>query len=197
MPTPRMTGHLVALASVLYLAVSTIAVAGPLRITCAVADSLAGSGGPLTVTYDGDATGVVTVASQTVNLQLPATKEVRTGELDGKPHSVTGIRGSGAGDFTMPDRSALEACAMNNTPAEFKDDADLFAMALLSCMKTTPPSAAPVKANASVSIALVPNAGAAPDVVVELTRTYVEKSSVPGGVIKLETFPGQCILEGS
>lgn len=167
--------------------------AGSVNITCAKADVMAGGGGPMTVTYDGDATGTITIASVPVNLSVPANKTVRTGTLDGKPHSVTGIIGASDGAISMPDRVALEACASKNIQPEFKDDADMYSVALLSCVSSTPLAAAPVNANASVNIALVPNNGGE-DVVVEIKRTFLEKSAVPGGTISIETFPGDCAL---
>lgn len=166
---------------------------GTVNITCAKADVMTGGGGPMTVTYDGDATGTITIASVPVNLSVPANKTVRTGTLDGKPHSVTGIIGASDGAIPMPDRVALEACASKNIQPEFKDDADMYAVALLSCVSSTPLAAAPVNANASVNIALVPNNGGE-DVVVEIKRTFLEKSAVPGGTISIETFPGDCAL---
>lgn len=168
--------------------------ASPIKIACAVADALSGSGGPLTVSYDGEATGTVTVASEQISFSLPAKKEVRKGELDGKPHSVTGITGFSETLTVMPDQAALEACAAKSVQPEFKDDADMVAMAVMSCVKTAPAAAAPVKAQVSVSIALVPNDGAADDVVVEIKRSYSAPAKVPGGKISIDTFPGNCSL---
>lgn len=168
--------------------------AGTVNITCAKADVMAGGSGPMTVTYDGEATGMITIASGPVNLSVPANKTVRTGTLDGKPHSVTGIIGASDGAIPMPDRLALEACASKNIQPEFKDDADMYAVALLSCVSSTPLAAAPVNANASVNIALVSNSGGGEDVVVEIKRTFLDKSAVPGGTISIETFPGDCAL---
>lgn len=170
--------------------------AGAIKITCAKADTIAGGGGAMTVTYDGDATGTVTIASAPVSLSIPATKTVRTGTLDGKPHSVTGITGATEGAFAMPDRAALEACASKSVQPEFKDDANMYSVALLSCSTSTPLSTAPVKASAAVSIALVPAESGGDDVVVEIKRTYTEKSPVPSGTVSIDTFPGDCTLAG-
>lgn len=190
-PRARICGVIVALIA---LPASPV-LSGTVNITCAKADAMASGGGPMTVSYDGDATGTITIASAPVNLSVPANKTVKTGTLDGKPHSVTGIVGASDGAIPMPDRAALEACAAKNIQPEFKDDADMFAVALLACVSSTPVAAAPVEANASVTIALVPNNGGE-DVVVEIKRTYLEKSAVPGGTISIETFPGDCALAG-
>jgi hypothetical protein len=168
--------------------------ASSIRIACAAADALSGGGGPVTVTYDGEAAGTVTVASEQISFSLPAKKEVRMGELDGKPHSVTGITGFSETLTAMPEQAALEACAAKSVQPEFKDDADMVAMAVMSCVKTTPAAAAPVKAQVSVSVALVPNDGAADDVVVEIRRSYSAPAKVPGGKISIDTFPGNCSL---
>ena len=182
----------------LVIAQAQPAIADTVKITCAQADMIAGADDPLTVTYEGDASGTLTVASERINLALPATKELRTGEFEGKPHSVTGIRAFAEVETTMPDRAALEACAAKSVAPEFKDDADMFAVSMLSCVKSAQSAAAPVRVAAQLSVALVPSdiAGAADDVVVEIKRTYLEKANAPGGSISLDAFPGQCVLEG-
>lgn len=175
---------------------ATPAIAGAIAISCEIENSMAASGGPLTLSYEGAESGTLKLRSKRINIEMPATKEVRKGTLDGKPHTVTGIRGAIESVTAMPSQQALEDCVAKNTSPEFKDDADIASVTLLTCMKTVPHAATPVKAATSVSIALVPSdeARGADDVVVEIKRTYLEKSSVPGGTISLETYPGRCTL---
>jgi hypothetical protein len=170
--------------------------AAPLMITCENEDVIALDWkAPLTVTYDGEATGTLTVQSQHIALSLPAKKEVRTGELDGKPHSVTGITGNADTNAVMPDLAALDACAQSSIEPELKDDADMYAVAIMSCLSKTKPGATPVKVAASVSVALIPSDEAgAPDVVVEIKRTYLDKSASPGGTASIGTFPKNCAI---
>lgn len=191
-PLPEST---LAIAVLLALAAAP-ASAAPLMITCENEDfATVDWKGPLKVTYDGEATGTLTIQSQHIALTLPAKKEVRTGELDGKPHSVTGITGNADTNAVMPDLAALDACAQSAVQPEFKDDADMYAVARMSCLATTKPGAAPVKVAASVSVALVPGAKAgATDVVVEIKRTYLDKSASPGGAASIETFPKNCAI---
>lgn len=183
----RIAGRLLAMA----VLVGSPAYAASLKITCDKADAMSGAAGPLTVTYDGDASGTIAVASPTISFSLPAKREVRTGDLDGKPHSVTGITAFGDAMSAMPDQRQLEACAAKGVQPEFKDDPDLFAMAVMACVKTTA-NGAPVKVAASVSVALVPGEGGADDVVVEIKRFYLTPSKGPGGKLSLDAFPGGC-----
>lgn len=171
--------------------VGTPTFAASVKITCDKADALSGAAGPLTVTYDGEASGTVAVASPSISFSLPAKKEVRSGDLDGKPHTVTGITAFGEAMSSMPDQGQLETCAAKSVQPEFKDDADLFAMAVMSCAKTMA-NGASVKIAASVSVALVPGEGGADDVVVEIKRSYLAPSKSPGGKLSLDAFPGGC-----
>ena len=170
--------------------------AAPLMITCENEDIIAVDWkAPLTVTYDGEATGTLTIQSQHIALSLPARKEVRTGQLDGKPHSVTGIVASADTSAVMPDLAALDACAQSSVQPEFKDDADMYDVAILSCLSKTKPGATPVKVAASVSVALIPGDEAgATDVLVEIKRTYLDKSASPGGTASFGTFPRNCAI---
>ena len=116
--------------------------AGAIKITCAKADTIAGGGGAMTVTYDGDATGTVTIVILAKRLSQFDPETVRTGTLECHAHSVTGITGATEGAFAMPDRAALEACASKSVQPEFKDDANMYSVALLSCSTSTPLSTA-------------------------------------------------------
>ena len=177
-------------------AISPAAAAEPISINCENEDVLAANWkGPMTVTYDGEASGTLIVKSDHIDLTLPATSKVRTGEVDGSPKTATAIEGFGETKSVMPDLAALEACAVKTVQPDFKDDADMVAIARISCLVTTPPSAAPVTVKASVTVGLSPGETAgAPDVIVEIKRTYSETTAAAGKAVSIETFPKNCAI---
>lgn len=169
--------------------------AEPLKIQCEREDTTTpGWDGPMEVTYNGEASGTLSVTSAHIELSLPATKEVRTGEVDGKPHSVTGITGNAEVQAIMPDLAALDTCVASTIQPEFKGDADMYAVATMSCLAKAPMGTVPVPITAAVSVALVPSENNGPsDVVVEIKRTYAAKSASPSGVTSIDSFP-RCSL---
>ena len=166
--------------------------AAAIKITCENEDVMAaGWKGPMTVTYDGAASGTLTVKSEHIDLRLPATSKKRTGEIDGKSKTATAIDGFGDTKTVMPDLAALEACAAKSVQPDFKNDADMVAIARMSCLATTAPSAAPVPVTASVTVGLIPgDTAGTPDVIVEIKRTYADANKT-----SIETFPKNCALE--
>ena len=138
---------------------------------------------PLQVTYSGDESGTLAIASTGVALSLPANKQIRTGELDGKPHSVTYITGNADTEALMPNLAALEACAASHIQPEFKDDPDMYELSVRSCLDTTPATNTPIPVSASFTIVLVPQSNSPHDVIFEIKRTYAEKSVAPGSAM--------------
>lgn len=177
----------------LMTALASPAIAGSVKITCTKAEADWMAGGPTTVTYDGDQSGTITIASAAINLSLPATKEVHSGTVFGKPFTTTRIDGRAEAEMVMPDQAALEDCAAKNTPADFAGDAGMFAIAISSCAKSAPLAPAPVKVGAMVAIVLIPSDDT---VGVVITRTYREKTNAAGGATSLEASAGDCVLEG-
>ena len=68
----------------------------------------------LLLTYEGGASGTLTVQAPFGTLSLPATKENRQDVEDGEKLTATGIRAFGSATVTMPDKAAIEACVAKN-----------------------------------------------------------------------------------
>lgn len=150
--------------------------------------------GALTLSYAGEAAGVLTVNGPLGEMALPATKETREGVVegvnDGKPYTVTGIRGSGPVVVLMPDKSAIEACVTDKLKPDGAADADLAFMAVLSCTGAAAQGANPVPVIASVEIALTSTAPGQWEILtVYMKRTFAEPSKLPGGKITIESDP--------
>jgi hypothetical protein len=153
--------------------------------------------GPLTVSYPGGPSGELVVKSDHVTLSLPATLSERTGVVDGKEVTARGISGSVETDSLMPDAQALLDCAAKSLQPEFKDDADMQALALMGCVPKTAPSAAPVKIHADVTVGFIPQGdGNLESVIVEIKRRYLDIVGPSGGALIIETFPKDCKLTG-
>jgi hypothetical protein len=143
----------------------------------------------MTLVYDGEAEGTLTITAPFGEMSLPATRENRqgTGE-NGQPLSATGIRAFGPTNVLMPDKAASEACVRGKLPPDQLADTDLVYMTVMGCAGEPPVGAEPIEINASAEIAL------APEVYVGVTRTYAEPTELAVGTIALEAYPS-CSVE--
>ena len=138
----------------------------------------------MTLVYEGEAKGTLTIAAPFGKISFPATKEVRRGtDEKGKPISATGILGGGPATVRMPEKAAIESCVKSKLPPDQLADSDLVFMAVMHCANKAPLGAEPVRINASVEIAIEPL------VYVGLTRTYIEPTQLSVRMIKLEAYP--------
>jgi hypothetical protein len=65
----------------------------------------------MTIVYEGEAEGTLTIAAPFGEMRLPATKEDREGtDEKGQPISATGIRAGGPATVQMPEKASIEAC---------------------------------------------------------------------------------------
>lgn len=153
--------------------------------------------GPLTISYPGGESGDISVTSEHVTFSLPVRRIEMTETVDGTEMTATMISGSGATSSAMPDAEALIACATASLRPELKDDADVQALALLGCVPKVVMGASPIAVHADISVGLVPgNNPDAPDVNVQINRTYTDAKALAGGSLTIETYPGHCKLAG-
>jgi hypothetical protein len=144
----------------------------------------------MTLVYEGEAEGTLTITAPFGEMSLPATKEDREGtDEKGQPISATGIRASGPATVQMPEKAAIESCVKGKLPPDQLADSDIVFVTVMSCASEAPLGAEPIGINASAEIAL------APLVYVGVTRTYVEPTGLAVGTIALEAYPNCSIKE--
>jgi hypothetical protein len=170
--------------------------AEPVVVSCADEDVIhAGWDSPLAVSYTGGQSGEISVKSEHMDLTVPASLSERSTEIDGAEVKAVDINGSAETAALMPDMEDLLACAARSVQPEFKDDADMVALALMSCAPQAKPGAEGVKIAATVRLGLLPGAdGNATDVIVEIKRRYLDVKTPAGEDLVIETFPKDCKL---
>ena len=138
----------------------------------------------MTLVYEGEAKGTLTITAPFGEMRFPASKSTRKGtDEKGKPISATGILGNGPATVRMPDKAAIESCVTKRLPKDQLADSDLVFMAVMDCANKAPLGAEPIRINASVEITIEPL------VHVGLTRTYIEPAQLAVRTIKLEAYP--------
>ncbi len=143
----------------------------------------------MTIVYEGEAEGTLTIAAPFGEMRLPATKESRQGtDENGQPLSATGIRAFGTATVQMPDMAAIESCVKGKLPPDQLADSDMVSVTVMGCANEVPLSTGPVAINASAELALEPI------VYVGLTRTYADPTDLAGGTIALNAYP-KCSIE--
>jgi hypothetical protein len=157
-----------------------------LTVTCEDAGEKAPAA--LTLGYEGGASGTLTVKAPFGEMSLPATKEQREDGEGGKNLAATGIRAFGPASVIMPDKAAIEACVAQKLKLDEAQDEDIVATVLGSCAEAAAPSKEPIAIKATVETGIYDP----PSADVELTRTFLEASTVAGGSLKIETTPANC-----
>ena len=138
----------------------------------------------MTIVYEGEAEGTLTITALFGAIVLPAARENREGaDETGQPLSATGILASGPATVQMPDKSAIEACVRGRLPSDQLADADIVFVTVMGCANEAPVATEPVAIQASAEIAL------SPMVYVGVTRTYAEPTDLVIGTIALEAYP--------
>jgi hypothetical protein len=132
---------------------------------------------PMSMVYEGAASGTLKVTGSFGEMTLPARREDREG--------ITGIRAFGNATVLMPDPSALDACIAARRAGGTAPDPDVDALSVFACSEKLPNGPTPVAVTATVEIALIEP----PVAQVFLRRSYVEKSGVTGEIITLESVP--------
>jgi hypothetical protein len=170
------------------LALATIARAGTTTLQCEANPAL--NAPEMTIVYEGETQGTLTIKAPFGEMSLPATMESRQGtDETGQPLSAHGIRAAGPATVQMPDKAAIEACVRGKLPPDQLADSDIVFVTVMSCAKEVPVGAEPIAINASAEIAL------APLVYVGVTRTYAEPTDLAVGTIALEAYPNCSIVE--
>ena len=149
--------------------------AATMTFACTARDS--GKDVPLTLTYDGDADGTLTVKSADGVMTLKA-------RYTAQDANNWGIDAYGPATVIMPDRAALEACLKAKAQPGDLDDADVVTVLALDCQASVAPSAAPVAVSAEVEISAIDGGLNA-----FITRKYADTSPVAGGHIELSSVP--------
>lgn len=145
----------------------------------------------MTLVYEGDDSGTLTVTESSGTFSLPASLERRESEVDGELIKAKGIRANGAVSTIMPDKAAIEECIKSKVSGELLEDADVVFTTALGCSGSVPMGTEPVGINANVEIAVLEQ----PDAYVFITRTYDEPTSLAGGKIELSSMPPpQCVV---
>jgi hypothetical protein len=177
---------------------SQAAAAASLTIQCEREDVIVpGWSAPLTLSYPGGASGDLTVTSEHVIFSLPAAQTETTDVVDGAEVTATTISGSGETSSLMPDPEALMACVAGTLQPEFKDDADVRFTTMLGCVPKVAMSASPIAIHASITVGLFPGANPnAPDVNVEIKRSYADLKTPAGERVTIETYPKNCKITG-
>ncbi len=144
----------------------------------------------MTLVYEGEAEGTLTITAPFGTMSLPATKQSREGtDETGAPLSATGIRAAGPATVLMPDKAAIEACVKGKLPPDQLADSDIVFVTVMGCAREAPLGAEPIAIEASAEIAL------APLVYVGVTRTFAEPTDLAVGKIALEAYPNCSIAE--
>lgn len=158
------------------------------RIVIACEPNPALNASEMTLVYEGEAEGTLTITAPFGEMNLAATKESREGTDEaGQPVSATGIRAAGPTTVRMPDKAAIESCVRDKLPPDQLADPDIVFITVMGCAKEAPLGADPIAINASAEVAL------APIVYVGITRTYAEPTDLAVGTIALDDYP-DCIL---
>jgi hypothetical protein len=131
---------------------SSTAQAEPINILCE--DAGEKTPAKLTLTYEGDSSGTLTVKAPFGEMSLPATKEQREDVEDGEKLTATGIRAFGPATVTMPDKAAIEACVKGKLKPDEAQDEDIVATVLGSCAQAALPSKEPIAVKATVAIGI-------------------------------------------
>ena len=145
-------------------------------------DKSLGKTSDLSLVYEGEDSGTLKIKGSYGEMALPANKEDRTDDSGAK---VTGIRASGPATVLMPDKAAIEACVTGKLKPEELQDKDIVYLAISSCAVDAPIGKEPIPIKAYAEIAVMEP----PSAYVFVTRTYVESTTLAGGVIKLDTVP--------
>ena len=145
----------------------------------------------MTLVYEGEAEGTLSVTASFGEMNLTATMESREGtDETGEALSATGIRAFGPASLLMPDKATIEACIRGKLPPDQLGDSDIVLFTAMGCAGEAPAGVEPIAVNASAEIALLPDG----DVYVGVTRTYAEPTELAGGTIALEAYPN-CSIE--
>lgn len=151
--------------------------------------------GPMTIIYEGDEAGTLTLKGPYGDLSLPATRKMQA--ADGSQEPTRLIEGFGTTTATMPDLAQLEACVARTIAPGEEGDGDSYDVAQMGCFAATPPGNEPVQIIGHVKLGIFP--GEPPEqhgLVIEVKRTYSEKTKSPSGRTDINSFPAKCSLAG-
>lgn len=145
----------------------------------------------MTLVYEGDDSGTMTVTDSSGAFSLPASLERRKSEVDGKLIKAMGIRADGAVSTIMPDKATVEECIKGKVSTDLLADPDVVFTTAMGCGTSVAPGKDPVEINANVEITVLDP----PEAYVFVTRTYAEPTTLGDGTIELTSMPPpQCVV---
>ena len=140
------------LATTFWCLAASSALAEPARIECQ-GETIIIPGwdtGTMNVTYDGGASGTLTVKGPHTDFNVPASSHTYE-----KPYPPVVIDGAGDIKAVMPDLKAIDTCVAGRMKSN--PDPSLYSMFAISCMEKGPASAAPVPVHATATITFLRN----------------------------------------
>lgn len=147
----------------------------------------------MTLTYEGEDTGTLKVSGTFGDISLPAGTRSRESILDnGEKLNATKVWGGAEIPIIVPDKAAIESCVKGKLPAEQVTDADIVFITIPGCAAAAPPTAQPIPVKVYAEFTYLDPT----TVQLVFTRTYLEKTDLPGGVLTLELEPtATCTIE--
>lgn len=169
------------------------ATAATLTLTCERSDVIVSAwNGPMTITYTGEADGTLQLKAPYGELTMPA-KLVSHAMADGTGGRA--IKAYADSSMTMPDLPTLEACVAKQIEPGQEADADMYDTARDACLAQVPLTPSPIPMTAQIDVGIFPGEPPAKyGLVIEVKRTYLEKTKSPSGKTRIDSFPAKCEL---
>jgi hypothetical protein len=146
----------------------------------------------MTMVYEGEDNGTLTISGAFGDMSLPASKKKRERvSKEGETVRATQFWGSGEVPIIVPDKAVIEACVKGKLPPDQITDADMVFVTLPSCADAAPPTAQPIPVKVYAEVTFLD-----PETVFAIfKRTYLEKTDLPDGEIVLEPLlPPNCTM---
>lgn len=140
----------------------------------------------MTIVYEGEDNGTITISGSFGDMSLPASmKERENTSEDGVTVRATQFWGGGEIPIVVPDKTAIEACVKAKLPPDQVTDADIVFVTIPGCAASVPPTAQPIPVKVYAEVTFLD-----PETVfVIFKRTYLEATDLPDKEIVLEPMP--------
>jgi hypothetical protein len=140
----------------------------------------------MTLVYEGEDNGTITISGAFGDMSLPASmKERENTSEDGETVRATQFWGGGEIPIVVPDKAAIEACVKKRLPPDQVTDADIVFVTIPSCADAAPPTASPIPVKVYAEVTFLD-----PETVFLIfKRTYLEPTDLPDKEIVLEPIP--------
>lgn len=147
----------------------------------------------ITLVYEGEDSGSMTVGGSFGEMSLPAAKKQREGvNTDGDKVTATEIWASGEVPLIVPDKAGIETCIKSKLPPDQVGDSDIVFSTIPSCAASAPPTPQPIPVKVYAEIGILDPQ----TIFVTFKRTYLEKTDLPDGTMTLEPLtPPSCTAQ--